>query len=435
MKNILNLIIRPRTAIRDLTAEKPLMQGVLILILAGITGFIDNKELITTGKREFGLIGGIFLNIIIPVLLGLISWLLLRLFRNKTSIKTFFSSFFYINAVFIIASLLGITLIFLKFETVHDALELISFLWFIFLWFLFLRESSTLSNILSAANILISAVIAIVIVLSVLLCSSVPDTATLKKMYMHITCGYEALPFPADKAISHTSELKELEVCFTVSKTLNYKITDNAYQHSEEFPLDNHSKRIIVKIKKLDPRKKAVRNKLFPDDYGPDTYLEDSKGLHISDPNIMDLAKRITGEERDALKISDKICKWIQGYIKYDFKALKNRKDSNRKDSLDILKHRTGVCSHYSILFTSLSRASGVPTRICSGLQTTGTGFGSHAWCEILCNNEWIPVDPTGGLTPAAANIIKLHEEKSDFNNEEFFIYNIKKIEILSCGY
>lgn len=59
--------------------------------------------------------------------------------------------------------------------------------------------------------------------------------------------------------------------------------------------------------------------------------------------------------------------------------------------------------------YTALARASGIPTRIVSGLvYSAGHGFLYHCWAESYLNDAWYPVDPAFGEAPANVTHIKL---------------------------
>jgi transglutaminase-like putative cysteine protease len=77
--------------------------------------------------------------------------------------------------------------------------------------------------------------------------------------------------------------------------------------------------------------------------------------------------------------------------------------------ALDVLRTREGDCNEHTVLFTALSRATGLPCRIAIGLTYSETlgGFGYHAWPEVWLG-KWVPMDPTLGQPVADATHIKL---------------------------
>ena len=66
----------------------------------------------------------------------------------------------------------------------------------------------------------------------------------------------------------------------------------------------------------------------------------------------------------------------------------------------EVLEQRVGDCNEHAVLYTALSRAAGLPTRISTGLAYTGGQFYYHAWPEVWLG-QWVAVDPTFGQFPA----------------------------------
>jgi len=75
-------------------------------------------------------------------------------------------------------------------------------------------------------------------------------------------------------------------------------------------------------------------------------------------------------------------------------------------NTLEVLERRSGDCNEFAVLFASLARAAGIPTRIAMGLVYVEDAFYYHAWCECWLN-DWIPVDPVFGQFPADATHLR----------------------------
>jgi transglutaminase-like putative cysteine protease len=73
----------------------------------------------------------------------------------------------------------------------------------------------------------------------------------------------------------------------------------------------------------------------------------------------------------------------------------------------DVLQTKRGDCNEHTTLYTALSRAAGIPTRISVGLVYEKGFFYYHAWPEIF-SGRWIAIDPTLGQFPADASHIRL---------------------------
>jgi hypothetical protein len=115
----------------------------------------------------------------------------------------------------------------------------------------------------------------------------------------------------------------------------------------------------------------------------------------IEEPVIKELAARaVEGAKTDRDKVA-KLVAFTDDYIR----------DSEQTEPLtvmDLLKRREGDCSAHSLLFTTLARAAGLPSRQTIGWLYMGDAyksFGSHAWNEVILDGVWTAVDPIWGQT------------------------------------
>jgi hypothetical protein len=63
---------------------------------------------------------------------------------------------------------------------------------------------------------------------------------------------------------------------------------------------------------------------------------------------------------------------------------------------MDVIQSKKGDCTAHALLFTTLARAAGIPARETGGWIYTGDrnlAFGGHAWCEVILDGQWVPVD------------------------------------------
>jgi len=77
-------------------------------------------------------------------------------------------------------------------------------------------------------------------------------------------------------------------------------------------------------------------------------------------------------------------------------------------NTLEVLESRKGDCNEFAVLFASLARAAGVPTRIAMGLIYLDGAFYYHAWCESRLGHAWVAVDPVFNQLPADAAHLRL---------------------------
>lgn len=121
------------------------------------------------------------------------------------------------------------------------------------------------------------------------------------------------------------------------------------------------------------------------------SYLISTPAMPASDPAIKGLAANITAQGRTDFEKTALLAQWVHDYITYDVSAA-----SPSPDVRTILATRRGVCTEYSVLFVTLARSLGYPTRFVSGYAYASTlgVWQAHSWAEVWLG-EWVPVDPT----------------------------------------
>lgn len=61
----------------------------------------------------------------------------------------------------------------------------------------------------------------------------------------------------------------------------------------------------------------------------------------------------------------------------------------------EALARGKGVCQHYSVIFTAIARAVGIPTRIVAGYHLDDKAAGGHAWVEVsMTRGQWQVIEP-----------------------------------------
>lgn len=150
-------------------------------------------------------------------------------------------------------------------------------------------------------------------------------------------------------------------------------------------------------------------------------FLRTTEYVPASDPEFVQLARTIVGEETDTAKAAAKIAAYVHKTMKPDpgIAALRT--------AHDIRKEPRGVCRDYTTFYTAIARAAGIPTKQCVGLGfgvlPDGSGrFVGHAWPEVWTGTDaagadrWIALEPTWGQPFADATHIKMAEgEITDF--------------------
>jgi transglutaminase-like putative cysteine protease len=143
------------------------------------------------------------------------------------------------------------------------------------------------------------------------------------------------------------------------------------------------------------------------DDIKFSDYLKPTVYIQSDDPQIMQQARDIVGNEDNAWIASSKICTWV-------FENIEEKNYSvgfaSAKQTLESLE---GDCSEHSVLFVALARSLGIPTKLCYGIAPFGDGFLYHVWAEVYVG-EWVAVDPAFNQHQADAAHILLSAGTGD---------------------
>ncbi|MBE0460246.1 MAG: transglutaminase domain-containing protein [Candidatus Aminicenantes bacterium] len=119
-------------------------------------------------------------------------------------------------------------------------------------------------------------------------------------------------------------------------------------------------------------------------------YLKHTVYTQSNDSEIKSLANKIVKNEKNLLRILRKINAFV-------FECLSLNLEKNIKIGLarpkEILSLKSGDCTEYAVLFASLARALGIPSRVVGGVVYDGKYFAYHMWVQVWCK-EWIDVDP-----------------------------------------
>jgi len=108
---------------------------------------------------------------------------------------------------------------------------------------------------------------------------------------------------------------------------------------------------------------------------------------------IIDLAKKATGDSRSTAEAVKRIQNFVFNYI--------TKKDLSvgYASALEVAKGREGDCTEHAILAAALCKAAGIPARIVTGLvyaaQFSGRRsiFVPHAWTQAYVGGKWISFD------------------------------------------
>jgi Transglutaminase-like superfamily len=160
----------------------------------------------------------------------------------------------------------------------------------------------------------------------------------------------------------------------------------------ETFVLTRSEVRLQVDPAKAKPLTEADRQQYA-------AYLAPNKHVEIDD-EIRRVADEIVGNEQNPVLAARKIYDWVLHNVDYWVKDPKNKKASPVGSTTYCLTFRTGNCTDFESLWTSLARAKGIPTRIVYGsfFKPDLNGFdldqSYHCWATFYAPGiGWIPHD------------------------------------------
>lgn len=120
-------------------------------------------------------------------------------------------------------------------------------------------------------------------------------------------------------------------------------------------------------------------------------YLEPNAYLQSREPELVELAREIVGDERDPYRAGLLLERWVAENVEFDMGVV-------LAPSTEVLRERRGTCTEYAVVLTTLARGVGIPARFVMGYVYVAGVLGGHAWTEIRVGEEWIPLD---GAVPA----------------------------------
>ena len=130
--------------------------------------------------------------------------------------------------------------------------------------------------------------------------------------------------------------------------------------------------------------------------------MQPSTWIESENPEMVAQSKKIVGGKVSALEASLAILKWVHENVS-------PVPSMGIPKATQVLVSKKGDCNEYTVLFTALARAAGIPTRMIAGLVYQDGRFFYHAWPEIYLG-RWIGVDPTFGQAPVDVTHIPLVE-------------------------
>jgi len=222
--------------------------------------------------------------------------------------------------------------------------------------------------------------------------------------------GRYALMFPLDKSIPDPYLVKGLTVRLKWDGVPLAKLNledsrQHVVSHSEK---DGHCEAIV----KIGPRVVPSSQPAYPIS-GPQfaPYLAETDYIMPHDARVAETARKITKDSKTALAAVEALSKWISENVHASLIA-------ETLTGAEVLAYRKGKCSEYAIVFASLARSVGIPTRIVLGMRMIGGPYCGHMWNEAYVG-EWIPVDTAVNEVGGSCALLKLTHSDSVMGTQE----------------
>jgi len=213
------------------------------------------------------------------------------------------------------------------------------------------------------------------------------------------------LPFPREVK----GRQEDIKIISTYPE--NFIISDNnKYMHRSvyaEQTLDN-GKKLKFSVS-YEYTCSAYYDKIDPDEvigYNKESaeyieYTSERKPHIVFSNELKKVSAEIVGNEKNPYLIAKKIYAWVDGYAPW---ASSREYSTLQNIPMYCYENKHGDCGIQTLLFMTLARMNGIPTRWQSGW----TPSSMHDWCQMYIEPYgWIPVDQSYGLQKSDNDDIK----------------------------
>jgi len=208
---------------------------------------------------------------------------------------------------------------------------------------------------------------------------------------------------PPERLSSLTVELRWKGIPFD-----RFRLTDER-QHVVEQSEDGGGYRAVVRIEAPKSVDKAVSFPIERAELAP--FLGASQFIEPRDPGIAKTAREVVSGKVDALEAVKALSDWV-------FKNMEAAMIAETLTGPEVLACRKGKCSEYAILFASLARSVGIPTRIVLGERMIGGQWGGHMWNEAYVGS-WVTVDASYGEVGTSFALLKFVDHETVEGTQE----------------
>jgi len=146
--------------------------------------------------------------------------------------------------------------------------------------------------------------------------------------------------------------------------------------------------------------------------------LKPAQYLQSDNEQIVSLADKAVGNTKDAAEAARKIENFVSEYI------TEKNLSVGYASAAEVAASRQGDCTEHAVLTAAICRASGIPSRVVSGIvhiedfADRKNVFGGHAWTEAYIGGKWIGLDATrapNGFGPGHITMAMGNGDPADF--------------------
>ncbi len=133
-----------------------------------------------------------------------------------------------------------------------------------------------------------------------------------------------------------------------------------------------------------------------------EAYTKSEAYIDSDSPLIVNAVRTVVKDETDPITIAESLHNFVADKLEYDNQKLE-RGNYEYMYASEIMEEGKGVCADYSILYTALLRAAGIPAKLVEGIpilsilneESRELNIG-HAWVEVMLPwYGWVPIDVT----------------------------------------
>jgi hypothetical protein len=225
-----------------------------------------------------------------------------------------------------------------------------------------------------------------------------------KSLSYHKLIGRDVLEFPLDKEIGRADQLTEMTVRLSWAGIPfdRFQLEDER-QHVVERSEKDGRFQAVVRIGRVKAASDSLPLPVRQPDLAPS--LAQARYIKPRDPKLAETARRIVSSKATALEAARALSAWVATTVRPDMFA-------ETLTGPEVFECKRGKCSEYSILFASMARSVGLPTRIVLGQRLVGGRWAGHMWNEVFVG-RWLTVDASVNKVGDSLALLKLTHSDS----------------------